>query len=73
MKLLKIALVVAVMLVNLVVAQPSWADSNYRKNPDYIQVTKILKNLQKNAQGTIPEDVQRQIGELQFQKAAIES
>lgn len=73
MKLLKIALVVAVMLVNLVVAQPSWADSNYRKNPDYIEVTKTLKTLQKNAEGTIPEDVQRQIGELQFQKAAIES
>lgn len=74
MKFLKIAFVlVAVMLVNLSLVQPSLADPNYRKNPDYIEVTKTLKNLQENAQGTVPEDVQRQVGELEFQKAAIES
>ena len=74
MKFLKIAFVlVAVMLVNLSLMQPSLADPNYRKNPDYIEVTKTLKNLQENAQGTVSEDVQRQIGELEFQKAAIES
>ncbi|MBW4631158.1 MAG: hypothetical protein KME30_04415 [Iphinoe sp. HA4291-MV1] len=74
MKLLKIALVVAVMLVNLVIAQPSWADKpKFSKNPDYIEVTKTIKSLQKNAEVVVPEDVQRQIDELQFQKAAIES
>ncbi|MBW4594644.1 MAG: hypothetical protein KME46_17465 [Brasilonema angustatum HA4187-MV1] len=74
MKLLKIALVIAVMLVNLTLAQPSWADRpKFSKNPDYIEVTKTLDKLQKNAEGAIPEDVQRQIDELQFQKAAIES
>lgn len=74
MKLLKIALVLAVMLVNLTLAQPSWADRpKFSKNPDYIEVTKTLDKLQKNAEGAIPEDVQRQIDELQFQKAAIES
>ncbi|MBD2499486.1 hypothetical protein [Anabaena azotica] len=73
MKLLKIALVVLVMLVNLVIAPPSWADPNYQENPDYIEVTKTLKNLLSNAQGTIPEDVQRQISELKFQKDAIKS
>lgn len=73
MRYLKIALVVVVMLFNLAIAQPSWADPNYQDNPDYIQVTKTLKSLQTKSQDKIPEDVQRQIGELQFQKAAIKS
>lgn len=74
MKLLKITLVITVMLVNLCLAQPSWADKpKFSKNPDYIEVTKTLNSLQQNAQGTIPEDAQRQIDELQLQKAAIES
>ncbi|NMG05667.1 hypothetical protein [Brasilonema sp. UFV-L1] len=74
MKFLKITLVIVVMLVNLVIAQPSWADRpKFSKNPDYIEVTKALEKLQKNAEVTIPEDVQRQIDELQLQKAAIES
>ena len=73
MKLLKIVFVIVVLFVNLLIAQPSWADSNYRKNPDYIEITKILNKLQKNAEDTKSEDVQRKIGELQFQKAAIKS
>jgi hypothetical protein len=74
MKFLKVAFVlVTIMLMNLSIVQPSLADPNYRKNPDYIEVTKTLKNLQENVQGTVPEDVQRQIGELEFQKVAIES
>jgi hypothetical protein len=73
MKFLKIALVLVVMLANLVIAQPSWADPSYRKSPDYIEVTKTLDKLQKNVGETVPADVQRQIAELEFQKAAIES
>ncbi|MFQ4143565.1 hypothetical protein [Chlorogloeopsis sp. ULAP02] len=73
MKLLKVALVVAVLFVNLLVAQPSWADPSYKKNPDYIEVTKTIKELKKNTEGTISADLQRQIDELEFQKAAIES
>lgn len=74
MKFLKTVFVlVAIVLMNLSIVQPSLADPNYRKNPDYIEVTKTLKNLQENAEGAVPEDVQRQIGELEFQKAAIES
>ncbi|MBD2499487.1 hypothetical protein [Anabaena azotica] len=74
MKFLKVALVVTVILVNWVFAQPSWADKpNFTKNPDYIEVTKTIKKLQENTQGTVSEDVQSQIDELQFQKAAIES
>lgn len=73
MKFLKIALVVAVMLVNLVIAQPTLADPSYRDNPDYIAVTKTLKNLKENVKGAIPASLQQQIDELEFQKAAIKS
>lgn len=80
MKLLKVALVALVMLFNLVVAQPSWADGpKLNKNPDYLEVTKALDGLQalgdskQDAEGNVPEDIQRQIDELQFQKMAIES
>ncbi|MBW4628064.1 MAG: hypothetical protein KME49_21770 [Brasilonema octagenarum HA4186-MV1] len=74
MKLLKIALAIAVLFVNLTLAQPSWADRpKFSKNPDYIEVTKTIQELKKSAEGTIPADVQRQIDELEFQKAAIES
>ncbi|GJD19790.1 hypothetical protein RIVM261_047460 [Rivularia sp. IAM M-261] len=72
MKFLKVALV-AVMLVNLVIAQPSWADPNYRQNPDYIAVTKTLKELKENVQGAIPDSVQQRIDELEYQKQAIKS
>ncbi|OKH54211.1 hypothetical protein NIES2101_07505 [Calothrix sp. HK-06] len=73
MKLLRVALVVAVMLVNLVIAQPTLADPSYRDNPDYIAVTKTLKDLKENAEGAIPASVQQRIDELEFQKAAIKS
>jgi hypothetical protein len=73
MKRLKIALAVLIMLLSLVIAEPSLADPNYKENPDYIQVTKTLKNLQKEIQSDVPENIQRQISELKFQKAAIKS
>jgi hypothetical protein len=73
MKFMKIALVVTIMLVNFVIAQPSWAGLSYRDNPDYIAVTKTLKNLKENAEGAILASIQQQIDELEFQKAAIKS
>ncbi|NJM73807.1 MAG: hypothetical protein HC862_28910 [Scytonema sp. RU_4_4] len=74
MRLLKVAIAIAIVFVNLLIAQPSWADRpKFSKNPDYIEVTKTIKELKKSAEGTIPADVQRQIDELEFQKAAIES
>ncbi|MBD2433981.1 MULTISPECIES: hypothetical protein [Fischerella] len=74
MRLLKVAFAIAVLFVNLLIAQPSWADKpKFSKNPDYIEVTKTIKELKKSAEGTIPANVQRQIDELEFQKAAIES
>lgn len=75
MKLLKIALVIVVFLVNLTVASPSWADRpKVSKNADYIQVTKTLDRLlqERESDGSTPA-LKQQIDELQLQKAAIAS
>lgn len=72
-RLFKVVLAIAVLFVNLLIAQPSWADPNYKENPDYIEVTKAIQELKKNAEGNVSADAQRQIDELEFQKAAIES
>lgn len=75
MKLLKIALVMIVFLVNLAIAQPSWADKpKVSKNSDYIRVTKALDELlQTQESETIPPELKQQIDELKLQKAAIAS
>ena len=75
MKLVKVLLVLLVVLFNLAIAPPSWADKpKVSKNPDYVEVTKTLNRLlsEKETQGTSPE-LKQQIDELQLQKAAIES
>ncbi len=72
MKYLKIVLVILVILINLAFVSPAWADKpKLDKSPDYLQVTKSLSGLQTS--DNIPEDVQRQIDELQFQKKAMEA
>ena len=79
MKLFKIALVVLVLLVNLVVARPSWADrSNLTGNPDYIEVTQALEQLlqaqnKPNQSSYKPEEIQQIIGELKLQKYILET
>ncbi|MBD1847968.1 hypothetical protein H6F89_32270 [Cyanobacteria bacterium FACHB-63] len=75
MKLLKIALVVIVFLVNLSIAQPSWADKpKVSKNADYIEITKEIETLtqEQETNGSTPE-IKQQIDELKLQKAAISS
>jgi len=80
MKLLKPLLIALVILVNLVFTQPSFADRpKFTKNPDYIEVTKALESL-KTAQNTLaegentnPEEIQKKIDELEFQKYALET
>lgn len=48
MRLLKVAIAIAIVFVNLLIAQPSWADRpKFSKNPDYIEVTKTIKELKK--------------------------
>jgi hypothetical protein len=75
MNLLKIALVMIVFLVNLAIAQPSWADKpKVSKNSDYVSVTKTLnKLLQTQESETTPPELKQRIDELKLQKAAIES
>ena len=79
MKIWKSLLIVLMILVNLVFAQPSFADRpKFSKNPDYIEVTKALKELSetKDAQtveSLTPEEIQKRTEELTLQKYALET
>jgi hypothetical protein len=80
MKLWKSLLIVLMIIANLVFAQPSFADRpKFSKNPDYIEVTKALKELSqtKNAQAGVenltPEEIQKRTEELTLQKYALET
>lgn len=73
--LLKIVLVALLLVINLAIAPPSWADRpKVFKNPDYVQVTQTLNGLLalQNTQ-TISPELQQQIDELTLQKTTIES
>ncbi len=79
MKLFKFALVVLVLLVNFLFAQPSFADKpKYKENPDYIELTQNLDSLlqardsQTLPEGATAEEVQQRIAQLQFQKYIME-
>ncbi|MBL1177874.1 hypothetical protein [Pantanalinema sp. GBBB05] len=73
--LMKVVLIVLLLVVNLAIAPPSWADRpKVSKNPDYVQVTKTLNGLLALQETQdIPSELQQQIDELTLQKAAIES
>lgn len=79
MKVLKIALIALVLLVNLVIVQPSWADPpKLTLSPDYTEVTQALDTLLKakespDQSGYSPEEIQQKIGELQLQKYILET
>ncbi|MFN6563881.1 MAG: hypothetical protein RMY28_029360 [Nostoc sp. ChiSLP01] len=79
MKLFKTALVALVLLVNLIIAQPSWADRpNLTISPDYIEVTQGINNLLqlKNTPDQskyTPEEIQQELGELKLQKYILET
>jgi hypothetical protein len=80
MKLFKSLLITLVMLASLVFAQPSFADKpKFLKNPDYIEVTKSLDSLiaakqaQAQTENYKPEEIQKKIDELEFQKYALET
>lgn len=79
MKLWKIVLVVLALLVNLAIAQPSWADRpRLTQSADYTEVTQALDNLLKakdapDESGSTPEEIQQQIGQLQLQKYILET
>ncbi|MCC5606806.1 hypothetical protein LC612_08405 [Nostoc sp. CHAB 5834] len=80
MKIWKSLLIVLMILVNLAFAQPSFADRpKFSKNPDYIEVTKALKELsqkkdtQTQVEGLTPEEIQKRVEELTLQKYALET
>lgn len=70
-----------VFVLNLVFAPASFAEPekpSYAKNPDYIQITETLNNLktaqinQTLAATATPEQLEKQIADLEFQKYALE-
>ncbi len=76
MKLFKIVPVALVFLVNLVVAQPAWANKpTFDQNPDYIELTEAFDNLmKKDTQGASLEESQQQLANLlQYQKYIMET
>lgn len=78
MKFLKIAIVAIVLLVNMIIAPPSWAGQDHRKGADYAEVTQTINQLlqvQRNPEqaGYTPEQLQQQLAKLQTQKYVMES
>ncbi|MBV8883203.1 MAG: hypothetical protein JO235_04280 [Chroococcidiopsidaceae cyanobacterium CP_BM_RX_35] len=79
MNLCKIVLVVLVLMVNLVVVQPSWADRlNLTKSADYTEVTQAIDSLLQtkntpNQSKFTPEELQQELGELKLQKYILET
>ncbi len=79
MKVFKIVAIISVILLNLVIAQPSWADlPKLTKTADYTEVTQTLDKLFQAKQapegsGYTAEEIQQQISDLQLQKYILES
>lgn len=80
MKFFKSLIIVLLMLTSFAFAQPSLADKpKFLKNPDYIEVTKALNSLlsardtQDQTEGASPEEIQKKIDALEFQKNTLES
>ncbi|MBP5972023.1 hypothetical protein HW132_04555 [Brasilonema sp. CT11] len=79
MKIFKPILVFLFLLVNLVIAQPSFADPIAEKSPEYAQITQQLSQLLQarnnpSAAGyNTVEQIQKGISDLQFQKYIMET
>ncbi|MEH2247973.1 hypothetical protein [Nostoc sp.] len=78
MQFLKIVIVALVLMVNLVIAQPSWAGKDFTKGADYAEVTQALNQLltvkdTPEQAGYTPEQFQQRLAQLQFQKNVIET
>jgi hypothetical protein len=78
MQFLKIVLVALVFIVNLAIAQPSWAGKDFTKGADYAEVTQSLNELLQvkdapEQAGYTPEQFQQRLSELQSQKTIIET
>jgi hypothetical protein len=78
MKFLKTALVAIVLLVNLIIAPPSWAGQDHTKGTDYAEVTQAINQLLQvkanpDQGGYTPEQFQQQLAKLQAQKYVMET
>jgi hypothetical protein len=78
MRIVKFILVALVLLVNLMIAPPSWAGKDFTKGTDYAEVTQALSELLRvkdapDRAGYTPEEYQQKLTELQFQKYVIET
>ncbi|MEH1900255.1 MAG: hypothetical protein V7L04_02235 [Nostoc sp.] len=78
MQFLKIVLVALVLMVNLLIAQPSWAGKDFTKGADYAEVTQALNQLltvkdTPEQAGYTPEQFQQRLAQLQLQKNVIET
>ena len=71
-------LIVLLALVSFVFAQPTLADPNLTKTPDYLEVTQAIDSLVQ-AKATpdqseyTPQEIQQQLEQLQFQKYILET
>ncbi|MBW4426684.1 MAG: hypothetical protein KME50_20085 [Nostoc desertorum CM1-VF14] len=78
MKFIKIILVALVFIVNLTIAQPSWAGKDFTKGADYAEVTQELNQLlsvkgNPEQAGYTLEQFQARLSQLQSQKYVIET
>ncbi|MBR8837364.1 MAG: hypothetical protein DSM106950_25980 [Stigonema ocellatum SAG 48.90 = DSM 106950] len=78
MQIFKIVLVALVFIVNLMIAQPSWAGKNFTKGADYAEVTQALNQLltvkdTPTQGGYTPEEFQQRLAQLQFEKNVMET
>ncbi|MBH8574237.1 hypothetical protein I8752_14665 [Nostocaceae cyanobacterium CENA369] len=79
MKLFKSALVALILLLNLAIAQPSWADRpNLTTSTDYTEVSQAIDNLLqiKNTPDETeytPEEIEQKLGDLKLQKYILET
>jgi hypothetical protein len=78
MQFLKIVLVAVVLLVNLVIAPPSWASKDFTKGADYAEVTQAINQLLQvkdapEQAGYTPEQFQQRLAKLQAEKTIIET
>lgn len=78
MQFLKMALVAIVLLLNLIIAPPSWAGQDHTKGADYAGVTQAINQLLQaqatpDQAGYTPEQFQQQLAQLQAQKTVMET
>ncbi|MBW4695719.1 MAG: hypothetical protein KME27_28555 [Lyngbya sp. HA4199-MV5] len=78
MQVFKVVLVAIVLLVNLIIAPPSWAGQDHTKGADYAEVTQAIKQLLQvkdtpDQAGYTPEQFQQQLAQLQAQKDVMET